>query len=289
MLVGLGLAGPRPDDLIGATSSNETGHWESHTVRRYNRELLRAVGTTGFAPLAVEPTWADLPDYEDRRAKAERWFAETGAGKPVMVKDPRMCLTMEFWRQADPGTLAIVIILRNPLLVARSLEARDHIPMSLGLAMWDRHMRSASLAIRGLPTLVLEYDSMLANPPLAIAEVCSFLEQVGIDFDRESTHVASALVDQRFRHHSLEADEYTEVADVQNESFRDSACSQRLPSCVATTSTPPPQLWIDDVVRLRRDYAVLVDTARQKAKQRQGTGRSRRLVSTLKGFATGLT
>jgi hypothetical protein len=285
MLVGLGLAGPRPADLIPPGPSNESGHWESHAVRRYNRQLLRAVGTSGYAPPAAEPRWADLPDYEDLRGTAQRWVAETGAGKPVMVKDPRMCLTMEFWRQAVPGALAIVLVLRNPLRVARSLEARDHIPMSLGLSLWDRHLRTASDAVAGLPTLVLDYDSMLSDPAAVSDEVCAFLRRMGITVDAETQHAASQRLDARLRHQELEVDEYQEMANVQLESFEILRARRGTHAAWQPPQLPAPQLWVDDVVRLRRDYVVLVDDERQKRKQMQEQGRGRRFASALKDIA----
>ena len=155
LLVGLGLTGPSGDDLLPATSSNERGHWESIAVIACNGRLLRAVGATPTGPPPVTLEWDGVPDHAERLAEAEEWYRDTYTGAPIVVKDPRMCLTLSFWRKALPQPLAALFVLRDPLSVARSLQARDGLPMSLGLALWDRYVRSASLGLAGMPTLVI--------------------------------------------------------------------------------------------------------------------------------------
>ena len=140
LLVKLGLSGPRPDDLIPASSANESGHWESRGMHRYNARLLAAVGATGYGPPQVMVRWDGVRGYNEIRDAASSWFATTYVGKPRMVKDPRLCVTLPFWRDVLPKSTAAVFVLRDPVRVARSLEARDDIPMTLALAVWDRYV-----------------------------------------------------------------------------------------------------------------------------------------------------
>ncbi len=138
LLVKLGLSGPRGDDLLPATSFNQSGHWESRSVIRCNVKLLRSVGASGHGPPPTTLNWDGVRDYTNRTAEAQRWYKNARSGGPVMVKDPRMCHTLSFWREALPAPMAAVFVLRDPLQVARSLKTRDGLPISLGLSLWDR-------------------------------------------------------------------------------------------------------------------------------------------------------
>ena len=141
LLVKLGLTGPQPDDLVPPTRTNESGHWESRSVIRCNVQLLLAAGFIGYGPPPVGFDWSQVEGYAERRDEAQEWFRVTHSGGPVMVKDPRMCLTLTFWRNALPAPMAAVFVLRDPLKVARSLETRDGLSLSLSLALWDRYIR----------------------------------------------------------------------------------------------------------------------------------------------------
>ena len=174
LLIGFGLSGPRPDDLVPGDTSNERGHWESHEVQSCNAHLLAARGATAYAPPQFTSNWDDIPVYESVLSEARQWFDATYCGRPLVMKDPRICLTLPFWRSALPSTLGAVFVLRDPMDVARSLEARDGIPVLLGLAMWDRYIRSATAGLAGIPTLVVEYDAMLEDPPKASKAVSAF-------------------------------------------------------------------------------------------------------------------
>ena len=45
-------------------------------------------------------------------------------GGPSVWKDPRVCLLLDYWREALTGPLAAVLVWRSPLAVARSLAQR---------------------------------------------------------------------------------------------------------------------------------------------------------------------
>ncbi len=254
LLVDLGLAAGPPDDLVPASVDNERGHWESNTVLWLNVRLLRAVGGTTFGPPPVTLEWDDTLNYEKRVANAGRWYTETYSGTPLVVKDPRMCLTLGFWRKALPVPMAALFVLRDPLAVARSLHARDELPMSLGLALWDRYVRSASLGLRGLPTLVLEYDQMLSDPIATTSTIVKFLNTVDIDVSPEAQELASRRLDPGLRHHQLQEDEYSDLATVQHQVFERLVSRVGIHGAWTPESLPEPPLWVEDCLALFRRY-----------------------------------
>jgi hypothetical protein len=197
------------------------------------------------------------------------------------VKDPRMCLTLTFWRDALSVPLAAVFVLRDPLKVARSLEARDNLPMSLGLALWDRHVRAASLGLDGLPTLVVGYDDMLEHAAEGTAKVVEFLGTLGISVSSEDQKAASEWFNPSLRHQHGATDDYAQAADVQREVFERLVARAGIHEAWESPhDLPEPQLWVDDVIRLRRQFQV----KRLELKKIQGT-RTFRVARSLRKIA----
>jgi hypothetical protein len=264
LLVSLGLTGPRPDDLQPATSSNERGHWESKMVGACNARLLGSLGATASGPPAITLCWDGVKRYSDARAAALRWFTSTYAGRPMVVKDPRFCMTLPFWRDILPMPMAAVFVLRNPLSVARSLEARDGMRMTLGLAIWDRSIRSAALVLEGLPTLVVDYDDMMRDPTGTTEEIVRFLEKLGVDVATSRREAAARQLDSSLHHQKADDDEYRDFAHVQRHMFE-----TLLDQKGFHDAWKPPSgfleapLWVEDALAMRRDFNI---TARRLRK-----------------------
>ena len=88
---------------------------------------------------------------------------------PVVWKDPRACLLLPYWRSVLPGPLTAVLVWREPLAVARSLQTRDGIPLADGLALWEHYNRSAATGLQGVDTYVLDYASRGRRPGASLA------------------------------------------------------------------------------------------------------------------------
>jgi hypothetical protein len=263
LLVSLGLKGPQGEDLISANRANEAGHWESKGMHELNARLMREVGATGLGPPDVTPRWDVIPQYAEIQDQARHWFASTYAGGQVMVKDPRLCSTLSFWRQVLPAPMAAVFVLRNPLEVARSLQARNNVPMTLALANWDRYNRSAAMLLEGLPTLVVEYATMMRDPARAIDQISMFMEQLGIDVTPDRREAAASHLDATLRHQRAEDDEFQELAEVQLEVFGVLSAMRGPHESWRPPSLPPPQLWVDDMLQLRRNITDKVRALRR--------------------------
>ncbi|MEO0858944.1 MAG: hypothetical protein AAFY55_19065, partial [Bacteroidota bacterium] len=66
------------------------------------------------------------------------------------------------WAQAGVEP-RFVLIHRNPLEVAASLERRNNIDMQLGLLIWLRHVLDAEAGTRGRPRSFVSYSGLLQN------------------------------------------------------------------------------------------------------------------------------
>ena len=135
--------------------------------------------------------------------------------------------------------------------------------MTLGLAIWDRYQRSCALGLEGLPTLVVEYDSMLANPKETNAEIAQFLRHLGIEVASGAEESASDWLDSSLRHQTDKADEYDELAWAQREIY-DQLCALKgfHESWQPPTSFPPPPVWVEDILGVQRNYDGILQALR---------------------------
>lgn len=161
----LGLTGfAAPHTLLLSSAVNERGFWESKRVNALNDELFAELGTTwhGLDPVS----FAAHPDRlsQSARARAEETLvAEFEPGDSPLIKDPRLCRLLPFWKPAFAKLAArtvYAITLRSPLEVAQSLARRNDFDHDLGCLLWARYYLDAELHTRGLPRALLRYETL---------------------------------------------------------------------------------------------------------------------------------
>ena len=175
----LGLWAGEEDDFPPADGHNEAG-------------ILGAsgclVGRRGDPPRARRGAWSEIADLDLSRLKAsERARFEERARRIVrdldrhgswIVKDPRLCLLFPFWREVLEHPFC-VLIYREPLPVARSLAARDGLPIPFGIALWEGYMREALASTRGLPRVLVSHRELMADPAATLRRLHRHLAQLG--------------------------------------------------------------------------------------------------------------
>ena len=180
LLGGLGLELPRPSDLMRGRSDNPN-HFESQKLVDLNDRLLLALGGWWDAPPDLAPGWdavAPATAFDDE-ARAALGYAYPGKG-PKVWKDPRLCLLLPFWSRHLDGPGPAILIWRDPGAVADSLSRRDGSTTSLGLALWERHHRSALQSLTGHAVFVLEADALVGDPAAAADRLATWLDGRGI-------------------------------------------------------------------------------------------------------------
>jgi len=203
----LGFAAPKT--LMKANSSNEKGHWESTPVARLNDEILAA----------MHLEWSDwtLGNTAALRAKDRANFQEDilstlaqefPAERPAVVKDPRICRLMEFYRKAldqEKIPASVIIPVRNPLAVMGSLAARNDMSETQAGLLWLKHVLDAVQLSEGLPRAFVSYEALLKEP---VPVVQSLVDALGL----ETPYAVSAVDDQitefmtrDLEHHSFSA------------------------------------------------------------------------------------
>ena len=199
----LGLTTCPPADLIGAHPANPTGHWESRTLVECNNAVLAAVGGRSWCPPPPGPAWISTPPVQNLIPLCRAAFQAVHPSPPWVWKDPRTCLTADLWLPLLQAPPAIVLVAREPLQVARSVNARDNLPLPFCLALWERYLREAMRSAVGLPVWVTWFDQLLDDAQGWIAAALRFLDSTGIRPAGGAVDPLAAAgdLDPRLRHH----------------------------------------------------------------------------------------
>ncbi len=168
-LLGVDL-GP-PARHIQADEANPRGHWEALPLVDINRDLLEAMGGSWDRPPALAPGWEHETGLDPLRDRARDWLDALFPGKqrPIGFKDPRLCLTLPFWRTVVEVD-TVVLCLREPAALADSLMKRNELDREHSAALWIEYV-CASWANTTVDDRVLVDYWDLVDEPLAAARM----------------------------------------------------------------------------------------------------------------------
>ena len=198
---------------MGEHESNEAGHWESARICMLNERLL----------FELRSGWDDWRRLDMARLAPERRSElisracktvddEFGDADIFVLKDPRICRLAPFWFDVfeESGIKPFVVIpLRNPIEVARSLTNRNGFHHAFGRLLWLRHVLDAEFDTRDVPRTFVRYDELLTDwRAVAGAAQKSF----GLNWPQEVSAAPEieAFLSQGLRHHNVPAEAVTE-------------------------------------------------------------------------------
>jgi len=190
------LGAALPLDPMPEAADNPCGYWESQSIARFNNRLLASAGTRWNDDAPVSEAWfADPARAFDLDEGAAILAAAFGDVPLLVLKDPRVCRLLPFWRsvlaRARIEPFAI-LALRDPWEVARSLEARlddaSFRPAAVaaperGLLLWLRYVLDAEAQSRDLPRTVIDYSSLVADWRSAVRELVDLVPLPTITFE----------------------------------------------------------------------------------------------------------
>jgi hypothetical protein len=200
----LGVPIGRRADLKPPSEVNKSGFWESNSLTAFNDHLLFHLGGSWAAPPRLPPGWESAPWIGAHRSLGRALFRWVHDSERWVWKDPRNCVMLPFWRLALGAPSVIILTHRNPLETARSLPHRYGVGKRLALSIWERYMRTALAASRGLPVFVMPYSGLLTRPRRWTDRLRAFLTERGVELGhRDAVRRAAASIDPGLRHFSL--------------------------------------------------------------------------------------
>ena len=190
-------------------NNNPEGFWESTDVLRINEMLLEEIGSRWDDWSRIDLEEVDAGCRNSFFSSASAALQENYHEAPLIaLKDPRICRIYPFWQQALDAcgyATAPVLIVRNPMEVARSLAARDNFSLAKSVALWLRHVLDAEITTRDQVRAIVTYDQLVGAP-------IKVLSRIAGDFGLDETPVrqnyeADPVLKQDQRHHVIDVDE----------------------------------------------------------------------------------
>jgi hypothetical protein len=142
--------------FLGAVSRknphNLKGNHESDAIVALHEDVLRENGAAWDAPRR-DVAWSTA-----HRRRRDEIIALHRHAPRWGFKDPRTLLVLDGWLEALPD-LTLVGVFRDPLLVARSLQARNGMSLECGVELWVEYNERLLRYWRARRFPILSFDS----------------------------------------------------------------------------------------------------------------------------------
>jgi len=194
-----------------AADANPAGHWENMHIYDANEQILDRLGGSWFDPPAVSAQLvAQQWGAATLRIEVER-LVDQSDGAPVAIKDPRIGVMTPLWHSVIADLLHPVLVVRDPIEIARSLERRDGTPPTFALASWELHMGGLIDYLNGRVVTVAPYARLLEDHrvgELVVEQAAAHLVAGRATCVRLAD--AARALEREFRHHSVAPGEHDE-------------------------------------------------------------------------------
>ena len=181
MLMECGLYLGDEEDLIPAADDNVEGFWENIKFQSVNEEILSILGGGWDIPPQYFKDWETSPPLVNLHVKAGYLVEQFSSLTETWGwKDPRNSLALPFWKKDIPN-LKIVVCLRNPYEVYRSLAKRGYASSLFSYQLWLLYNQQILAHTKQEERIVTHFDSFFQNPHDELRRLVNFLEMDVLD------------------------------------------------------------------------------------------------------------
>jgi hypothetical protein len=196
-----------PRTLLRANDANPEGYWESPLINRLNDKVLESAGATWQSWYPVRAGWHQGPVFKALIKEAEIMLAdEFGNSDNILIKDPRLCRVLPFWKvllKRLNANTTIISPIRNPLEISASLEKRNGIPKEIGLFLWLRYLLDAERQSRDTPRSFVSYDALLTDWQSVLTKITRTTGLSCSPRTAESSDLVNGFLKPDLRHHTM--------------------------------------------------------------------------------------
>ncbi len=169
-----------PDgSTVPANEFNPRGHFERKELRSLCDSVLRAADAEWWNQSTFDIADLSLAQQEDARRAFADLVAELDHHSPWVIKEPRLCLLLPLLLDVLTQPMA-VITYRDPLEIAMSLQTRNHIPVMMGIALWEHYMCKALDNSSEMRRLLVSHHELLRDPVGTVGSLHEDLMGLGV-------------------------------------------------------------------------------------------------------------
>ena len=187
-------------DMLPAAEDNPKGFFEREDVNALNDSLLAELGGAWDKPVPRDVVAQRAPAWATDVHKVLAGLEAEAAGRPLVLKDPRISLVLPAWMPALDSRFVFLLVDRNPVDVAWSVRRRDNRPLYVAMALWQLYWAELLDGLAGKRVLVVRYENFVAGP---VGQGSALLERLAeaVPVDRANAAQAEGFVSADMRHH----------------------------------------------------------------------------------------
>jgi hypothetical protein len=195
-----------PGNMSSPDSSNPRGHWERWEIVEFHDRILGLFNRDylgRFHDFALPVAWWADPRVAEIRREIIAFLEKRMGAAYFGFKDPRSVRLMPVWHQIfNELKLAprLVLCLRNPAQVARSLNARDGLNIEIGEYRWLIHVVDFFRYASNCDFCTVEYEGWFNDPSANIEKLRKFLALPWQQSQADLGLVLSGIIDPALRH-----------------------------------------------------------------------------------------
>lgn len=167
-----------PELALPADPTNPKGYWERRDVIITNKTVMEKSGATWHNISQFDPFHISQDLQQEFKTHANPIIQSLNQHQQWLLKDPRLCLTLPLWQPLLHQPI-ILLVYRCPLQIAQSLEKRNHFPLPVGLALWEKYMLQALQYSQNMPRILLNINDLIQNPQQSVKTLYQQLKDHG--------------------------------------------------------------------------------------------------------------
>ena len=225
-LVSMGLFAGGEEDLSDRFPDNAAGSFEHKDVRDICDALLSSSRAEWWKVAGFDPDTVDDETVATQLRKFEKLAGELDENSPWILKEPRLSLLLPFFDSCLSAPV-VLIVLRNPVEIARSLRRRSGIPLTVGLALWETYILHAVRSAAPFRHFFIQYEDIISSPREALQNLGSDLSLAGIN----GLDVAAGVeaIDPSLRHETCGPDDIRSLMSPEQKDIWDALCAGTTP------------------------------------------------------------
>lgn len=195
--------------LIPPSSANPKGYFENQNILHFNEKILSGLGSS----------WDDM-FFNDKNLNVDKYTEalktliteEFGHVNRFSIKDPRICLLFPIYEKALTELdirICPMIIYRNPVETAISLQKRDGFSLEKGLILWMEHFLLSENYTRPYPRLFIPFDQMLKDHR-ALIDTIQDTWRLDLETDTNKQKALQTFLQLDLKHINLSSDSFSQ-------------------------------------------------------------------------------
>jgi|GEM_PF-5597883 len=188
------LLQPNNEKFKSTQVDNPRGYFENMDFIQFNDEILALLGGDFLQVPSIKQGWSADKKFIPLRNRITGLASQFEGHTHWGWKDPRTTLTLELW-QAAFTDLKLIICIRNPLEVARSLVNRNVETQEQAFDLIRQYYDALSLTYQNSPYLITHYDVYFYDPMAELQRIADYLALPATtkDYDRAMLRISEDL------------------------------------------------------------------------------------------------